>query len=82
MIQNYIKFSRKKGKGSDVAFTTNAIINGELVKMVVDDEFSVTNDAKLAFAVLNENFENICTLILEKAWVKGNRSYQDIIPGN
>ena len=65
-----------------MAFTTNAIINEELVKMVVDDEFFVTNDAKLAFAVLNENSENIFILILEKAWVKSNRSYQDIIPGN
>ena len=71
-----------KGKGSDGAFTANVIIHGEPVKMVVDDEFPVANDTKLAFAGLNENSGNIWPLILEKAWAKCNRSYEDIIPGN
>ena len=71
-----------KGKGSDSAFTVNAIIHGEPVKIVVDDEFPVANDTKLAFAGLNENSGNIWPLIAEKAWAKCNRSYEDIIPGN
>ena len=71
-----------KGKGSDSAFTANVIIHGEPVKIVVDDEFPVANDTKLAFAGINENSGNIWPLILEKAWAKCNRSYEDIIPGN
>ena len=71
-----------KGKGSDSAFTVNAIIHGEPVKIVVDDEFPVANNTKLAFAGLNENSGNIWPLIAEKAWAKCNRSYEDIIPGN
>ena len=71
-----------KGRGSDSAFTANVIIHGEPVTIVVDDEFPVANDTKLAFAGLNENSGNIWPLILEKAWAKCNRSYEDIIPGN
>ena len=71
-----------KGKGSDGAFTANVIIHGEPVKVVVDDAFPVANDSKLAFAGLNENSGNIWPLVLEKAWAKCNKSYEDIIPGN
>ena len=71
-----------KGKGSDGAFTANVIIHGEPVTVVVDDEFPVANDIKLAFAGINENSGNIWPLILEKAWAKCNKSYEDIIPGN
>ena len=71
-----------KGKGSDGSFTAKVIIHGEPVTMVVDDSFPVANDTKLAFAGINENSGNIWPLILEKAWAKCNRSYEDIIPGN
>ena len=71
-----------KGKGSDGAFTAKVIIHGEPVTIVVDDAFPVVNDSRLAFAGLNENSGNIWPLILEKAWAKCNRSYEDIIPGN
>jgi hypothetical protein len=71
-----------KGRGSDGAFTANVIIHGEPVKVVVDDEFPVANNSKLAFAGLNENSGNLWPLILEKAWAKCNKSYEDIIPGN
>ena len=71
-----------KGKGSDGSFTANVIIHGEPVTMVVDDEFPVANGTKLAFAGLNENSGNVWPLILEKAWAKCNKSYEDIIPGN
>ena len=71
-----------KGKGNDGAFTANVIIHGEPVKVVVDDVFPVANNSKLAFAGLNENTGNIWPLVLEKAWAKCNKSYEDIIPGN
>ena len=71
-----------KGKGNDGSFTAKVIIHGEPVTMVVDDSFPVANDTKLAFAGINENSGNIWPLILEKAWAKCNRSYEDIIPGN
>ena len=71
-----------KGKGSDGAFSANVIIHGEPVTVVVDDTFPVANDSKLAFAGINENSGNIWPLILEKAWAKCNKSYEDIIPGN
>ena len=71
-----------KGKGTDNAFTANVIIHGEPVQVVVDDFFPVANDTKLAFAGINENSGNIWPLILEKAWAKCNKSYEDIIPGN
>ena len=71
-----------KGKGNDGSFTAKVIIHGEPVTMVVDDAFPVANDTKLAFAGINENSGNIWPLILEKAWAKCNRSYEDIIPGN
>ena len=71
-----------KGKGNDGSFTANVIIHGEPVTMVVDDTFPVANDTRLAFAGLNEESGNIWPLILEKAWAKCNKSYEDIIPGN
>ena len=71
-----------KGKGSDGAFTANVVIHGEPVKVVVDDVFPVANDSRLAFAGVNENSGNIWPLVLEKAWAKCNKSYEDIIPGN
>lgn len=71
-----------KEKGNNGSFTSNVIIHGEPVKIIVDDSFPVANDSKLAFAGLNEASGNIWPMVLEKAWAKCNRSYEDIIPGN
>ena len=71
-----------KEKGNNGSFTSNVIIHGEPVKLVVDDTFPVANESKLAFAGLNEASGNIWPMVLEKAWAKCNRSYEDIIPGN
>ena len=71
-----------KEKGNNGFFTANVIIHGEPIKIIVDDAFPVTNDSKLAFAGINEQSGNIWPLVLEKAWAKCNRSYEDIIPGN
>ena len=71
-----------KEKCSNGFFTSNVVIHGEPVKIVVDDAFPVANDSKLAFAGINETSGNIWPIILEKAWAKCNRSYEDIIPGN
>ena len=71
-----------KEKGNSGSYTANVIIHGEPVKIVVDDTFPVANDSKLAFAGINENSGNIWPMVLEKAWAKCNRSYEDIIPGN
>ena len=71
-----------KEKGNNGSYTANVIIHGEPVKIVVDDAFPIANDSKLAFAGINDNSGNIWPMILEKAWAKCNRSYEDIIPGN
>ena len=71
-----------KEKGNNGSFTSNVIIHGEPVKLIVDDTFPVANESKLAFAGLNEASGNIWPMVLEKAWAKCNRSYEDIIPGN
>ena len=71
-----------KEKGNNGSFTANVIIHGEPVKIIVDDSFPVANESKLAFAGINEASGNIWPIVLEKAWAKCNRSYEDIIPGN
>ena len=71
-----------KEKGNNGSFTSNVIIHGEPVKVIVDDNFPVANESKLAFAGLNESSGNIWPMVLEKSWAKCNRSYEDIIPGN
>ena len=81
--QNVInKLVDPKEKGNNGSFTSNVIIHGEPVKVIVDDVFPVANDSKLAFAGLNEASGNIWPMVLEKSWAKCNRSYEDIIPGN
>jgi calpain-15 len=69
-------------KISDGCFEANVYIHGEPVKIIVDDSFPVANASKIAFAGINENSGNIWPMILEKAWAKCNKSYEDIIPGN
>jgi len=77
-----IKKMVKNGKATDDSFEANIYIHGEPVTIVVDDSFPVANASKIAFAGINENSGNIWPLILEKAWAKCNKSYEDIIPGN
>ena len=77
-----IKKMIKNGKATDDSFEANIFIHGEPVTVVVDDSFPVANASKIAFAGINENSGNIWPLILEKAWAKCNKSYEDIIPGN
>ena len=71
-----------RARASDSSFNTTVIIHGEPVNVVVDDNFPVANDRALAFAGINENSGNIWPIILEKAWAKCNKTYEDIIPGN
>ena len=77
-----IKNMVKNGRATDDSFQANIYIHGEPVTIVVDDSFPVANALKIAFAGINENSGNIWPLILEKAWAKCNKSYEDIIPGN
>ena len=77
-----IKNMVKNGRATDDSFEANIYIHGEPVTIVVDDSFPVANASKIAFAGINENSGNIWPLILEKAWAKCNKSYEDIIPGN
>lgn len=69
-------------KGNDKAFQAHVYIHGEPVSVVIDNNFPVSNGTKFAFAGLNRNTGNIWPMILEKAWAKVNKSYEDIIPGN
>ena len=77
-----IKNMVTNSKVNDGAYEANVYIHGEPVKIAVDDYFPVANTSKIAFAGINENSGNIWPMILEKAWAKCNRSYEDIIPGN
>ncbi len=69
-------------KINDGFFEVNVYIHGEPVKILVDDSFPVANASKIAFAGINEKSGNTWPMILEKAWAKCNKSYEDIIPGN
>ena len=77
-----IKNMVKNGRATDDSFEANIYIHGEPVTIVVDNSFPVANASKIAFAGINENSGNIWPLVLEKAWAKCNKSYEDIIPGN
>lgn len=69
-------------RGNDGLFETKVYIHGEPVSVIIDDQFPVANATKLAFAGINENSNNLWPAILEKAWAKCNKTYEDIIPGN
>ena len=69
-------------KVSDGNYEATIYINGEPVKIVVDDSFPVANASKIAFAGINEISGNIWPMVLEKIWAKCNKSYEDIIRGN
>ena len=53
-----------KEKGNNGCFTSNLIIYGEPVKIIVDDAFLVANESKLAFAGLNKAKRNIRAMVL------------------
>ncbi len=69
-------------KTTDTAFESNVFINGEPVPVVIDDHFPVLSTNKLAFCGINERSGNIWPIIIEKAWAKCNRTYENIISGN
>ena len=69
-------------KASDPAFESNVFINGEPVPVVIDDQFPIISTNKLAFCGVNDNTGNIWPIIIEKAWAKCNKTYENIISGN
>ena len=69
-------------KASDPAFESNVFINGEPVPVVIDDQFPILSTNKLAFGGVNDNTGNIWPIIIEKAWAKCNKTYENIISGN
>ena len=80
--ENLRGFFDKNAKASDRSFTANVVIHGEPVAVTVDNFFPTTKGGKkVAFAGINKNSGNIWPIILEKAWAKCNRSYEDIIKG-
>ena len=72
-----------KAKASDTAFESNIFINGEPVPVIIDDQFPILSTTnKLAFCGINDYSGNIWPIIIEKAWAKCNRTYENIISGN
>ena len=69
-------------RGSDGAFESKVFINGEPVPVVLDDQFPVSSTNKLAFCGINDSSGNIWPIIIEKAWAKCNKTYENIISGN
>ena len=71
-----------EAKTTDTAFESNVFINGEPVPVIIDDHFPVLSTNKLAFCGINEFSGNIWPIIIEKAWAKCNKTYENIISGN
>ena len=69
-------------KASDGAFESNVFINGEPVPVILDDQFPVSSTNKLAFCGINDSSGNIWPIVIEKAWAKCNKTYENIISGN
>ena len=78
-IKNLIN---QEQRGTDPAFEAKVFIHGEPVSVLVDNNFPVINARTLAFAGINEDTGNIWPIILEKAWAKCNKSYENIVRGN
>jgi calpain-15 len=60
-------------------------IHGKEIELVLDDYFPcILNDNKpqLAFSSIEVQDNNIWPLLLEKAWAKVNKNYDNIIDGN
>ena len=79
LIKNIIN---PEAKASDNAFQSNVFINGEPVQVIIDDQFPILSTKKLAFCGINDNSGNIWPIIIEKAWAKCNKTYENIITGN
>jgi hypothetical protein len=71
-----------EAKPRDTAFESNVFINGEPVPVIIDDHFPVLSTNKLAFCGINKFSGNIWPIIIEKAWAKCNKTYENIISGN
>ena len=69
-------------RGSDGAFESKVFINGEPVPVILDDQFPVSSTNKLAFCGINDSSGNIWPIVIEKAWAKCNKTYENIISGN
>ena len=69
-------------RASDGAFESNVFINGEPVPVILDDQFPVSSTNKLAFCGINDSSGNIWPIVIEKAWAKCNKTYENIISGN
>ena len=69
-------------KSFDSAYVSNVFINGEPVQVVMDNQFPIiSTNKKLAFCGINNNSGNIWPIIVEKAWAKCNKTYENIISG-
>ena len=80
---NIKKIVNPEAKASDEAFVSNVFINGETVPVIIDNQFPiVSTNNKLAFSGINDRTGNIWPLIIEKAWAKCNKTYENIISGN
>ena len=72
-----------EAKASDCAFQSKVLINGEPVPVVIDDQFPIlSTNNKLAFCGVSDYTKNIWPIIIEKAWAKCNKTYENIISGN
>ncbi len=74
-----------EAKATDIGFETVVFINGEPVPLLLDDQFPVISSNrlnKLAFCGINEQSGNIWPMVIEKAWAKCNKTYENIISGN
>ncbi len=81
--RDYVKdLINPEAKPSDTAFETNVYIHGEPVTVIIDDNFPTSGSKKLAFAGISDKSNNIWPIILEKAWAKVNRNYENILEGN
>ena len=79
---NIKKIINPESKASDGVFESNVFINGEPVPVILDDQFPVLSNNKLAFCGINDYSGNIWPIIIEKAWAKCNKTYENIISGN
>jgi len=71
-----------EAKASDCAFESKVFINGEPVPVVIDDQFPIlSTNNKLAFCGIKDYTGNIWPIIIEKAWAKCNKTYENIISG-
>ena len=74
-----------EAKAADQGFEVITFINGEPVPLLLDPYFPVLSNNrsnKLAFCGINDQSGNIWPMVIEKAWAKCNKNYENIISGN